>query len=90
MVFEAFREPDSTIGRGLHQMNPAARRFGLQMQSPIGRALIQTKAAVDALIELGDIECSDFRVISFGLIVGDVLHGSSRAGSFVFTFLRKR
>jgi hypothetical protein len=54
------------------------------MQSSISRALIQTEAAVNALIEFGKIECSDLGVISFGLIVGDVLHGLSLVESFEF------
>jgi hypothetical protein len=44
--------------------------------------LVQTKAAVDALIELGDIECGDLGVVS--LTVGDVLHGLSLVVSFEF------
>ena len=30
VIFKALAEFDATIGGGLHQMNPAARRFGLQ------------------------------------------------------------
>ena len=39
---------------------------------------------MNALIELGEIECSDLGVISFDLIVGDVLHGLSLVESFEF------
>ena len=30
VIFKALAEFDATIGGGFHQMNPAARRFGLQ------------------------------------------------------------
>lgn len=87
MVFEAFAEFDATVGGGLHQMNPAPRRFGLQMQSPIGRALIQTETAMNALIELGQVERGDLGVIS--LILGDVLHELSLVRVLSSTFLKK-
>ena len=35
MLFKAFAEFDATIGGGLHQMNPAAGRFGFQAKYPV-------------------------------------------------------
>jgi len=55
MFLEAVVELDATVRRGLHEVNPAARRLWFQAESPIGRALIETKAAVDAAVELGEI-----------------------------------
>jgi len=55
MFLEAVVELDATVRRGLHEVNPAARRLWFQAESPIGRALIETKAAVDAPVELREI-----------------------------------
>ncbi len=55
VIFKAFAEFDATIGGGLHQMNPAARRFGFQAKCAVRRTLIQTQTAMDALIKLGEI-----------------------------------
>ena len=60
MIREAFVELDTSFGGGFNQMNPAARRFRLQLQGAIGRTLIQTEAAMNALVELGEIERRDF------------------------------
>ncbi len=55
MIFKAFAEFDATIGGGLHQMNPAAGRFGFQAKRAVRRTLIQTQPAVDTLIEFGQV-----------------------------------
>ena len=55
VIFKTFAEFDATIGGGLHQMNPAARRFRFQAKCAVRRTLIQTQTAMDALIELGEI-----------------------------------
>ena len=68
MFLEAVVEFDAPIGCGFDQMDSATRRFRFQAQHTIGRTLIQTKAAVDALVELGKIESSDLSVTSLILI----------------------
>jgi hypothetical protein len=55
MIFEPFGEFDTAIGSGLDQMNPAAWRFRLEAKHPVGGALIQAQAAMDALIEFREI-----------------------------------
>jgi hypothetical protein len=55
VIFETIIKLNATIGGSFHQMNPAARRFGLQPQHPVRRTLIQTQTAMDALIKLGEI-----------------------------------
>ena len=56
MFFETFVQFDPPIGCGFDQMNSAARRLRFETQHAIGRALIQTQAAMDALVELGEVE----------------------------------
>ena len=41
-------------------MNATARGVGLETEGAIGRALIQTEAAMNALVQFGDVECDDF------------------------------
>jgi hypothetical protein len=40
MLREPFVELDTPFGSGFDEMNPAARRFRLQLQGSIGRALV--------------------------------------------------
>jgi hypothetical protein len=56
VVFEAFIQLDAPLGGRFDQMNPATRRFRFELQSSIGRALVQTQAAVNTLVELWEIE----------------------------------
>ena len=56
MLLETIIQFDAPFGGGFDQVNPAARRFRFELQSSIGRALIQTEAAVNALVELGKIK----------------------------------
>ena len=70
MIFKAFAEFDATIGGGLHQMNPAAGRFGFQPQHPVSRTLIQTQSAVDTLIEFGQVQASRFLDDRWALLCG--------------------
>ena len=60
MLFEALVEFDAPFGGGLDQMNAPARRLRLEPQRAIGRALVQTETAVDALVELGEVQFVDF------------------------------
>ena len=53
MILKTLAEFDATFSGGAHQMNPAAGRFGLQPKRTVGRTLIQTQSAMDALIESG-------------------------------------
>ena len=55
VLFEAVVELDPPFGGGLDQMNAPARRLRLEPQRAIGRALVQTETAVDALVELRKI-----------------------------------
>jgi hypothetical protein len=55
MIGKALIELDPPLGCGFDKMNAPARRFRLQLQSPIGWTLVQTQAAMNALIELGEI-----------------------------------
>ena len=58
VVFKTLGELDAPLGGSAHQMNSAARRFRLQTQRAVGRALIQAEAAVDALVEFGKVKRS--------------------------------
>ena len=55
VFFEAFVELDAPVGRGFDEMNPAAWRFRFELQGSISRALIQTEAAMNALVQLGNV-----------------------------------
>ena len=59
MFLESGAELDASIGGGFDQMNPAARRFRFEACGAIGWTLIQAQAAVDALVEFGEIESGD-------------------------------
>jgi hypothetical protein len=61
MFFEAFGELNASFGGGFHQMYPTARRFRFQAQHAIGRTLVQTKTAMDAVVEFGEIQSGDLR-----------------------------
>ena len=56
MVFKTLVELDAPFGGGFDEMNSPARRLRFEVQRAISRALIQTKAAVDTLVELGKIQ----------------------------------
>ena len=56
MLLETIIQFDSPFGGGFDKVNPAARRFRFELQGSIGRTLIQTEAAVNALVELGKIK----------------------------------
>ena len=60
MLRKAFIELDTSFGSGFDEMNPAARRLRLQLQGSIGRALVQTEAAMNALIEFREVQRWDF------------------------------
>src|SRR5258706_7094430 len=64
MVLETVVQLDAPIGGGFDEMNPAARRFRFQTRHTIGRALIQTQAAVDALVEFGKVEGGNSRLVA--------------------------
>jgi len=64
MFLKTVAEIDASIGGGFDQMNSAARRFRFQTRHTIGRALIQTQAAVNALVEFGQVESSDSRLVA--------------------------
>jgi hypothetical protein len=55
MLLKTVSKIDPPFGGGAHQVNSAARRFGLQAQRAVGRALIQTKAAMHAVVDFGKI-----------------------------------
>lgn len=59
VFLETFVQIDPSIGGGLDQMDSAARRFRLEACGAIGRTLVQTQPAVDALVELREIESGD-------------------------------
>jgi hypothetical protein len=63
MLFEALVKLDTPFGGGFHEMNPSARRFRLQPQRAISRALVQAKTAMDTVIELGKIQSRDLRTV---------------------------
>lgn len=73
VLFKAFAEFDATIGGGLHQMNPAAGRFGFQAKYPVRRTLIQTQSAVHTLIEFGQVQRRDSWMIAGLLFVVKVI-----------------
>ena len=73
VLFKAFAEFDATIGGGLHQMNPATRRFGFEAKCAIRRTLIQTQAAVDTLVKLGQVQRRDSWMIAGLLFVVKVI-----------------
>ena len=60
VFFEAIVQLDASVGRSFDQMDSAARRFRLQPRDTVGRTLIQAQAAVNALIEFGEVEAWDF------------------------------
>ena len=66
MLLEAIIQFNTPFGCGFDQMDSAARRFRFETEHAVGRALIQTEATVDALVELGKVERRD-------LIVGTVI-----------------
>jgi hypothetical protein len=53
MLREALVRLDAPLGDGFHQVDAAARRFGLEAEHPIGRALVEAETAMDALVKLG-------------------------------------
>ena len=61
MFFEPFVELDPSVGGGFDEVNTSARRLRFESQNLISGALIQTEPAVNALIELGEIECGNLR-----------------------------
>ena len=63
MICETFVELDPALSSRAHQMNPAARRFRFQTERAIRRALVQTKAAVNALVEFRKIESCDLGLV---------------------------
>ena len=72
VFFETVVEFDASFSGGFDEMNSLARRLGLEMQSAMGRTLIQTSAAMHALVELwGDLNAGTFAVAaSSGLLCG--------------------
>ena len=66
MLLEAIVQFNAPFGCGFDQMDSAARRFRLEAQHAVGRALIQTEAAVDALVELGKVESRHSGVVGSG------------------------
>ena len=70
VFFETIVKLDASFGGGFDQMNSPARRLRLEVQRAIGRTLIQTKAAMHALVELGEIQCGHLRS---GGVVGFVV-----------------
>jgi hypothetical protein len=69
MLFEAIVEFDSSVGGSPDQVDPAAWRFRFQTKNLISGTLIQAETAMDALIELGDIQRSNLRQIASLLIL---------------------
>jgi hypothetical protein len=63
MFLEALIELNASIGSGFDQMNPAARRFRFQLQDAISRTLVQTKAAVNALVKLWKVKTGQSSII---------------------------
>ena len=59
MFLESVAELDASIGGGFDQMDSAARRFRFEAGGAISRTLIQAQAAMNALIEFGEIESGD-------------------------------
>jgi hypothetical protein len=59
MLLETIIQFDAPLGGGFDQVNPAARRFRFELQSSIGRALVQTQAAVNTLVELRKVKSRD-------------------------------
>ena len=59
MIFETFRELNATLRGRFDEVNSAARRLRLQVQHAVGRTLVQAQPAVDALIELREVERCD-------------------------------
>jgi hypothetical protein len=86
VVFESFTEIDSTFGCSFDQMNPAARRLRFQLQRSIGWTLIQTKAAVNALVELGEVECGDPFFLAAALRMAVGIQGIATPGVSSFQF----
>ena len=73
MILEALVELDAPISGGADQVYSAARRFWLQPQCPVRRALIQTQATMDALIEFREIQRGDLRPSTVVLFLRDVV-----------------
>ena len=70
MVFEAIVQLDAPVGGSFDQMDSAARRFRLQTSDAVGRTLVQAQAAVNALVEFGEIEAGNFCFIP---VIRDVM-----------------
>jgi hypothetical protein len=68
MLTEPFIWLDAPVCRRADKMDPPSRRFCFQVENPIGRALVQTKTAMDAAIELGNNICP-----SVGFVTGLLL-----------------
>jgi hypothetical protein len=60
MLFEALGKVDASVGGRFDEVNTAARRLWFESQHAISWALIQTKTAVNTLVELRKIECGNF------------------------------
>lgn len=73
MILESSIRLDAPLGGGADQMNSAARGFRLETQGTIGRALIETKPAVHALIQFGEVKRSDFRLLGVIFLVLSVI-----------------
>ena len=63
MLFEAIVQLDAPVGGSFDQMDSAARRLRLETSDAVGWTLVQTQAAVNALVEFGKIESGDSRFI---------------------------
>ena len=60
MLFKPITQLEPSFCGGLDQMNAPARGRRLEPQGTIGRALIQTKPAMDALVQFRDIQTRKF------------------------------
>ena len=64
MVTKAFVGFDAAFSSGPHQVDAAPGRFGLEVKHSICRTFVKTEAAVDALVELGDVQARDTGPVS--------------------------
>ena len=62
MLFEAIGQLDAPVGGSFDQMDSAARRFRLETSDAVGGTLVQAQAAVNALVEFGEVESLGFLV----------------------------
>lgn len=88
MIGETVVQLNAAVRGGPHQVNPSARRFRFQVEGAVGRALVEAETAVDALVELRDVQCSDLWMI-VAMIDGIQIHKSDQLLVSSFLFLVK-